>query len=139
MGLPSEEEIWQRVKSLEKKVIPTIEKGKENGILSVSDFDMTIKGRSTRPTREDVRIYCEVLTRDKIVTKENRPQFGWSGGYKTGRIIMAILAAALPEYVQSFGRKNSFKPGLSGIRLTVPVERLRAVLRSGSEHADFRI
>lgn len=121
MGLPNEDEIWQRIKRLEKKVVKTIEKGKENRILSVSNSDITIQGRRTRPTREDVQIYCKVLIRDRMVTKENRPQFGkfgWSGGHKTGRIIMAILASALPEYVEAFPRNNPHVRGLSGIRLT---------------------
>ena len=118
MGLPNEDEIWERIKSLEKQVVRTIEKGKENRILSVSNSDITIQGRPTRPTREDVQIYCEVLIRDRMITKENMPQFGWAGGHKTGRIIMAILARALPKYVEAFRRNNPHVPGLSGIRLT---------------------
>jgi len=117
VSLPDEEEIWQRIKRLQNKDIWTIQKRKKNRILSVSTSDITIDGRITRPTREDVQVYCKVLVRDRMITKENRPSFGWSGGHKTGRIIMAILASALPEYVEAFPQDNPYSPGLSGIRL----------------------
>jgi hypothetical protein len=117
MALPDEGETWQRIKRLENKVTRTIEEGKGNRILFVSDSDITIQGRKTRPTREDVEIYRQLLIRDGMITKKNRPQFGWSGGHKTGRIIMAILASALPEYVGAFRRDNPYIRGLSGIRL----------------------
>jgi hypothetical protein len=117
MALLDEGEIWQRIKKLENKVIRTIEKGRVNKILFVSNSDITIEGRKTKPTREDVKIYWQILTNDGMITKENRPEFGWSGGHKTGRIVMAILATALPDYIEAFPRHNPYVRGLSGIRL----------------------
>jgi hypothetical protein len=118
MCLPDDNHIWQRIRGLQGKTIRTVEQGKPNTIVHVSASDIEIQGRDTKPTRADVLCYCRVLVRDKMVTKRNRPIFGWDGGHKTGRIIMAILADALPDYVQAFTRNNPYDPGLSGIRLT---------------------
>ncbi len=121
MRLPIERVIWQRIQMLQGKDILTIQNGKRNRIQYVSTSDITIDGRKTRPTRVDVEVYCTILDSDGIITKKNRPPFGppngWSGGHKTGRIIMAILASALPEYIEAFSQDNPYEPGLSGIRL----------------------
>jgi hypothetical protein len=117
MSLPNEKLIWQRIKELENKDIWTIQQKKRNKIVYVSASDITIDGRKTRPTREDVQEYCQFLIKHRIVTEKNRPARNWPGGHKTGRVIMAILAAALPEYVEAFSQNNRYSRGLSGIRL----------------------
>ena len=116
--MPADHQIWAAIASLQGKTVRTIAQGKPNTILRVSNYDIQIQGRATRPTRKDVQTYCQVLLTHKVITSRNRPTFGWPGGHKTGRIIMAILADALPNHVQAFGPNNPYVPGLSGIRLT---------------------
>jgi hypothetical protein len=117
MSLPDEKLIWQRIKELQNKNVWTIQRKKRNKIVSVSVSDITIARRKTRPTRKDVQQYCQFLIEHGIVTEKSRPPRNWPGGHKTGRVIMAILAAALPEYIEAFCQNNRYSPGLSGIRL----------------------
>jgi hypothetical protein len=117
MSLPDEKLIWQRIKKLENEDIWTIQQKKRNKIVYVSASDITIDGRITRPERKDVQEYCQFLIGHGIITEKNRPPRNWAGGRKTGRVIMAILAAALPEYIEAFSQNNRYSPGLSGIRL----------------------
>ncbi len=111
----SEEELWSRIKNLEGKTIYTIKQRRRNHILKVTDWEVIIEGRRTRPSRKYIYNVYRYLHKHGEITKDDFVKIcGNEICKKVGRITMAILASALPDEVEAF---TCNERGLSGIRL----------------------
>ena len=115
----SENELWERVKGLSGCTVYTIERQRPNRISGVTDESIAIADRTTKPTREDIfQVYREVWQRGEITGEDlygDQSILGHPYARKTGRIIVAVLASAVPEEIQGVRRSKTQK--LSGIRL----------------------
>ncbi len=113
----NDEELWERVRGLEGETVYTLKQRKPNKILSVTDDSVEIKDRSTKPSREDIFcVYQHLLRTGKVTKKDlygNASILGDALARKTGRIIMAILARAVPDEIEPIPANER----LSGIRL----------------------
>ncbi|MCL0057869.1 hypothetical protein M1N05_02230 [Dehalococcoidales bacterium] len=113
----SDSELWERVRGLEEETVYTIQQCKPNRILRVTADKVEIAERKTKPSREDILRVYHHLQRMGRVTREDL--YGNASilknplARKTGRIIMAILAAAVPEEIDVIPETER----LSGIRL----------------------
>lgn len=64
----SDDELWDRVKKLEGKTVFTIVQKKPNKVLRVTDREVIIEGRATRPSREFIVKVYRYLWRNGEVT-----------------------------------------------------------------------
>lgn len=115
----SENELWERVRGLSGRTVYTIERQRPNRISGVTDEAIAIADRATKPTREDIiQVYREVWQRGEITSEDlygDQSILGHPYARKTGRIIVAVLASAVPEEIQGVRRSKTQR--LSGIRL----------------------
>lgn len=115
----NENEFWQRVRGLEGETVYTLERQNPNRILRVTDEDIEIENRGTRPIRDDVlQVYRELHRRGEITGDDlygENSVVGHELAHKSGRIMMAILARAVPEEISIIRRSKTER--LSGIRL----------------------
>jgi len=115
----SENELWERVRGLSGRTVYTIERQRPNRISGVTDEAIAIADRATKPTREDIiQVYREVWQRSEITSEDlygDQSILGHPYARKTGRIIVAVLASAVPEEIQGVRRSKTQR--LSGIRL----------------------
>ena len=115
----NDSDLWERVKGLEEKTIYTIQQCKPNRISRVTADRIEIGAIFTPSSREDIVCVYHYLQRTGKVTGEdlygNALILGDALARKTGRIIMAILARAMPEEIDSIKRSKSER--LSGIKL----------------------
>ena len=115
----SENELWERVRGLSGRTVYTIERQRPNRISGVTDESIAIADRTTKPTREDIfQVYREVWQRGEITGEDlygDQSILGHPYARKTGRIIVAVLASAVPEEIQGVRRSKTQR--LSGIRL----------------------
>ncbi len=118
MGL-SDSELWVRVRGLEGKTIYTIQQCKPNRISRVTDDRVEIEDRVALPSREDILCVYRYVHRVGRVTGEDlygdSSILGHPYARKTGRIIMAILAGAVPDEIEAIKRSKTER--LSGIKL----------------------
>ncbi|MBA7625220.1 hypothetical protein ES703_32646 [subsurface metagenome] len=115
----SENELWERVRGLSGRTVYTIERQRPNRISGVTDEAIAIADRATKPTREDIiQVYREVWQRGEITSEDlygDQSILGHPYARKTGRIIVAVLASAVPEEIQGVRRSKTQR--LSSIRL----------------------
>ena len=115
----SDGELWDRVRALEGQIVHTLERQRPNTVSRVTDEAVEIEGRATKPTREDIlRVYHHLHTRRQITGDDlygDGSILGHPYARKTGRIILAILARAVPEEVHVVARDRTQR--LSGIKL----------------------
>jgi len=113
----SNEELWERVRRLESRIVYTLKRQEPNRILRVTLDGIEIEGRATRPSREDVfRVYQHVHRAGRVTREDlygERSILGHPYAKKTGRVIMAILASAVPDEIEGIPVSER----LSGIRL----------------------
>ena len=113
----SENELWQHIRKLEGETVLTLKRRNPNKILSVTNDSVEIKDRSTKPSREDIFCVYQYVHRVGRVTREDLYGEGSILGHpyarKTGRIIMSILARAVPDEILPIPANER----LSGIRL----------------------
>ena len=111
----SDDELWSRVKQLEGETIYTIVQKKPNKVLRVTDSEVIIEGRTTRPSRRFVvRVYRYLCRNGEVTGRDWIKICGNEFCGKVGRITLAILVRAIPDQVESFTRDER---GLSGIKL----------------------
>ena len=114
-----EHQLWQRIKQLEGQVVYTLEQQKPNQISRVTDESIEIEGRATAPTRNDILLVYRQLHQTGQITAADL--YGGNSilnhpyAKKSGRIIMATLATAVPDEIDVIKRNKT--QGLSGIRL----------------------
>ncbi len=112
-------QLWERVKKLEGHVVNTIAQHRPNKIVRVSEIEMEIEGRNTKPLLKDVYQVYDVLIKQGKITAEdlygNTSILGHVLARKTGRILMAILVAAVPEEIEVILPSKVSR--LSGIRI----------------------
>lgn len=84
-------DIWNRVKQLEGKVIRTYVEGDENLIEIVSDTEVIIKGRDTRPQRIDIEAAYKLLEVQHSLKRT--PDLDWLANpdKQTSSIVFAIV------------------------------------------------
>ena len=115
----SENELWGRIRGLEGETIYTIQQCKPNRVSRVTADKVEIEGRAALPSREDILCVYQYLQRRGEVTGEdlygNASILGDALANKTGRVIMAILARAVPDEIEAIKRSKTER--LSGIRL----------------------
>jgi hypothetical protein len=99
----NDSQLWECIRGLESKIVYTIKRRSPNKILRVTDDRVEIESRATRPSREDILCVYQYLHMAGRVTQEDLYGEGSILGHpyarKTGRIIMAILAAAVPDEI----------------------------------------
>lgn len=114
----NENELWQRVRGLQGQIVYTPDREKPNRILLVTYGMIEIENRATRPTRDDVlQVYRQLQQRGEITGEDLYGESSIVGdqlAHKSGRIIMAILARAVPEEICVIKRSKTER--LSGIR-----------------------
>lgn len=116
MTLLDDSRLWERIRGLKGETILTIDRKKANKILEVNNERVVIENRKTAPTKKDIILFYHCLKKRGILTKENIPEEFFLR--KIARIILAILAEAVPEEIEGFERgKDPRFPTLSGIRV----------------------
>ena len=115
--LLSDSALWERVRGLEGETVYTLVRRNPNRIIRVTDNRVEIEGRRTGPFREDIFCVYQHLHRVGSVTREDlygeESILGHPYAKKTGRIIVAILARAVPDEIEVIPASER----LSGIRL----------------------
>ena len=98
-----EEEVWSRIRSLWKKTVYTIDTRQPYEIKGTTSEIIIIENRNVRPHRGDVyRVYLR-LHEDGYVANDNMPKRIVKPGQSL-RIILAILAAILPDEIEIFAK-----------------------------------
>ena len=111
----SDEELWQQVKRLRGRTICTITRRSENKILEVTEREVIIERRVTRPSRDFIVKVYHYLCRKGEVTGDDWKQIcGNTYCGKVGRITLAILAEAVPDQIEVFvpavrGKKSGIR------------------------------
>ena len=104
-----EEELWQRVRALKGQTVYTLERHSSNHIQDVSDSNVIISARRSRPSRAEIVGAYEVV----CMSGELRISAGWKGGTRwMYSVTPAIVLAAVPDQVEIID-----DGGLSGIKL----------------------
>ncbi len=117
------EETLREIKRLECQVVWTIERPSRNRIKAVSSEEIIIEGRHTKPKKWQVKELLDLLKTKGLLTEDdlpaNRPlKVGERKKiWKTGCVILAILADALPNQVARFRKCDNVVPGHYGIRV----------------------
>lgn len=114
----TEDQLWRRIRDLQGQTIYTIVRQSPNPISRVNDDRVEINARATTVSRGDLWLVYQELHRRGQVTRDDlygaRSIVGHPYAKKTGRVMMAILARAVPEEIQVI-RPNRLQR-LSGIR-----------------------
>ena len=120
----NENELWQRIRGLQGQIVCTLDQQRPNRISRVTDEMIEIENRGTRPARQDViQVYRQLHRRGEITGNDLYGESSIVGDQlanKSGRIIMAILARAVPEEICVIKRSKTER--LSGIRLKSKME-----------------
>lgn len=114
----TEDELWQRVRQLEGQTVYTLVRQSPNPISRVTENMVEIQGRITTVNREDLWcVYWGLHQRGQITADDlygEKSIVDHPLAKKTGRIMMAILATAVPEEIDIIRRRGLDR--LSGIR-----------------------
>ena len=117
----SEAQLWAKISKLKGQHVRTIAQGRKNQILDVLDDKVIrISSTSSKPSpvpRRHFHNTYDYLWEHGHVTHSHfdKPDFPENPvGKRVSRIVLAILASAVPEQVEPFPRKGHQQ---SGIRL----------------------
>ena len=92
----TQEQLWSRVIELEGTIIRTISRDKPNKILEVTDNEVIIADRTTRPTKDDLYSTYVLLDSLDVVTTED---ITWLKEKRVSRICLAIIAEAAKDEI----------------------------------------
>lgn len=122
----TENELWQRIRRLEGQTVYTLDRRRPNRISRVTDAAVEIESRATKVAREDLWVVYDGLYQRSRITGEDlygdRSILGHPYAGKAGRIIMAVLADAVPEDMEVIRRSRAER--LSGIRIRTTTNRM---------------
>ena len=100
----SDADLWKKVKRLQGCTVSTIAQQKPNHFLQVTDNEIIIKNRKTRPEREEIINYYRYLRKHHKITKDDLPNIPGNAplnltsscyfSHKVASIIQAILVPA---------------------------------------------
>ena len=117
------EQLWEKVRGLQGRIVCTPQQQKRNLVVSVSrelvTFQLVDENRDRRAnlSREDVlRCYCLAMQYG-VLTKQNLPEDFFNR--RIARVCMGLLADAVPEQIRVFrkGEGPLAAQGLSGIEV----------------------
>ena len=104
----SESDLWNRLRDLEDRVIYSISSGRPSLVTKVT-ANAALRshpetGKGMTPARRDqvMTMYRLLLSQGSIIQRDLDLQLGPAVERKNGRFILAILAAALPDTVETF-------------------------------------
>ena len=117
------EELWKRVEKQQGKTVYTIQMGQPNYVQQVTGSKVLLtrdgKPRPSQPTEELVwSTYCYGCGSGRV-TGDDFKEGMVSGnpiGKRVSRIILALLACAVPEQIETFKQGQDSSTNLSGIR-----------------------
>ncbi len=119
MRVRDTDDFWRCIRQLEGKTVCTLVQHRPNKIVKVTDHEVLIEGRASRPRREDIScVYRCLCEKGRVVARElygPNSLIGHPQARRAGRIILAIVAHAFPDEIEVVGGGGAEEQ--SGIRL----------------------
>ena len=112
----TDNELWNRVRKLQGKVISTPDLKRPNKIMKVTDNSVIFDRPSSLAKEDFLKCYRLVIQHHILTNNNTPPDFFYR---RIARVCYALLAEAVPEQIRAFSRRESppAAQGLSGIEV----------------------